>query len=123
MDDKCKKCPNKRFQESVIKKTLKLNSSQIHKCSIDSSLHIDENIRLCKKKLHISKDLNPKTKSVNKIERFLEAQERYNKHKDKSKISDNSKLARHRFEMENLSSANYNKWLRQPNRYDIIGVD
>lgn len=120
---KHKKNPNKKFQEAVIKKSLKLTNTQVHKCSIDSSLRIDENMRLCKKKLHISKDLNPRTKSVGKVERYLEAQEIYGKRKNKSKISDQSKIAKHRFEMENLNSSNYNKWLRNPNRYDIMGVD
>lgn len=115
---------NKQFQIAVIKKTLKLNNSQIHKCEIDSTLHIDENLRLCKQKLHISKNrLKPKTKSKSKIENFLEAQEIYGKRKNKSKIADFSKHAKHYFEMDNLNGKNFRKWKNSPNRYDIVGVD
>jgi len=122
---KCKKnkCKNRKFQENVIKRTLKLNNTQIHNCEIDSSLHIDENIRLCKKKLHLTKDLMPKTKSMSKVERFLEAQKVYDKSKNKAKQSDGSKRAKHYFEMEQLSSKNYQKWLKHPNRFDIKDID
>ncbi len=123
-DNKNCKIENKNFQISVIKKTLKINNTQIHSCEIDPTLHLDENIRLCKQKLHISKNnLDPKTKSMSKVERFLKAQEINDSRKNKNKGTDFYKSAKKTFEEKDLTKKNFKKWLKRPNRYDIRGVD
>lgn len=120
------KSKNKNFQVSVLKRMIKsrgVNPRDFDvEAYVDSTLTLEENARIIKKKIHRTKFI-PETKSVSKVERFLEAQEMFGKHKSKSQIADHSKLARCRFEMNELSYPNYKKWLMNPNRCDIIGID
>jgi hypothetical protein len=120
------KSKNKNFQISVIKRMIKsrgIDPSLVDvEAEVDSTLTLEENARIMKNKIKNEK-IVPETKSVSKIERYLEAQKIFGKHKNKSQIADFSKNASHRFEMNQLSSSNYKKWLKQPNRYDIVGID
>ena len=59
----------------------------------------------------------------NKVERYLEAQKLFDKESEKRRALDQQKRARKTFIENELTKSNFLRWERQPNRYDIEGID
>ena len=89
------------------------------------NLTLEENARIIKDKIGSMMDTqySPETKSIKKLERFLEAVELFGKRKSRKQLIDQSIQAKNTFEQSDLNSKNFSKWKSNPNRYDIIGVD
>ena len=120
---------NREFQIATIRNILKKNGLDpdlIDVSSyIDETLSLEENARIIKEDMALitKKEAPQDTKSLRKIDRFLEAIEIFGKRKARQQRMDVSKPARETFERSNLSEENFLKWKANANRYDITGVD
>jgi len=93
---------------------------------VDSSLSLSENARIISEDVKLMQQtgqINLGTKSPYKVERFLKAVQIYEKRSNRKQRMDSSKQAKKTFEKSQLTEKNYNKWKKNPNRYDIQGVD
>ena len=119
----------KTFQLKAIGRNLKARGIDTDlidlNAKIDSSLSLRENNRIIMEdSKYIGKNkLSFGTKSLSKMDRFFEAEKQFNNMSNKSKNMDLNKRAKNTFEMEDLNKKNYNKWKKNPNKYDIYGID
>lgn len=65
----------------------------------------------------------PDTMNQNKMQRYMEAERISHSTRPNSQRMDYARHAKRRFEMSDLNKKNYNKWKRNPNRFDIVGID
>ena len=120
---------NREFQIATIKNILKKNGLDPDlidvRSYIDETLSLEENARIIKEDYALisKRDAPQDTKSLRKIDRFLEAIGIFAKRKARQQRMDVSKPARETFERSNLSEENFLKWKANTNRYDITGVD
>lgn len=121
---------SKNFQIQAIKRNmLKFNVPTDlidFNAHVDSTLNLEENNRILKektKKLSNYREEDTKTKSINKIDRYFEAEKIFNERKEKQRILDHQKRARITYSKEDLNKRNFNRWKRNPNRYDIEDID
>jgi hypothetical protein len=121
---------NYGFQKFKLEKSLKKIGVEkdlfdLHS-RIDRTLTFGENksIVLKKAKLLSNKpsfdDIHGRLTST---ELFLKAQDQYDSRKPLQQRTDNRIRAKNTFYGDNISSKQYRKWSKNPNQYDIEGVD
>ena len=114
---------NFNFQKINIDKALKLRG--INPDTVDTFALIDRNLTLSENFTNIvgKRKQNPITQSENKINNYLEAQDKFNNFSNKRQFYDSKVNARKTFFQDDLTNKNYSKWKKNPNRFDIEGID
>jgi len=111
------------FQKISIDRALKLRG--IDPDLVDTRSHIDRTLSLGENFTNIigKRKQKESTSSGNKINNFLEAQEIFSNFNSKRQRIDSRINARKTFEENEMTNKNFKKWKKNPNRFDISGID
>jgi len=111
------------FQRHTINKALKAKG--IDADLFDTRAHIDKTLSLEENFTNIvgRRQQRQSTSSVSKIDNYLAAQEHFNNLKPKRQMMDARINARKTFEQDQMTNKNYKTWRKNPNRYDVAGID
>lgn len=121
---------NKNFQKAAIGNMLRkkgynpdLYDLDAH---IDSTLSFGENSRIIQEDIRFMKPKRmdkSETSSVRKLDYLMQAKSIHDQRSPRAYYEDNSRQAKKTFEMSQLNKKNFGKWKKNPNKYDITGVD
>ena len=119
---------NRNLQLFVIKKSLRKqfidpDLIDVHSHT-DSSLSLPENMNLINQLIQPISKKQPKFKgSVDSAGMVLKANTQFEKRKYKQQNTDYHIRAKTVFYPDSITFQQYKKWKKQPNRYDIEGID
>jgi len=119
-----KKLPVIKIKQALKKRGIEPDIFDVYSY-VDSTLSLNENWNNIKQDLQfiVPKVRTNRTKSINKTNNFLKAQNIFNNFSKRKKLMDSNKQARTTFEMSDLNNKNFKKWKKHPNKYDVMGVD
>lgn len=115
----------KNQQIKNLKKILGSDSDLIDlDAHVDGRLTYDENKRIILRRAIVIKKRNPKvTFKGSPVYYYDKAEQIHAQRSPRSKAIDSRQTAQKTFNFKTLSKEQFLKWKRNPNRYDIIGID
>lgn len=115
---------NKNFQKSIIRRSIKRRgySPELFDLDayVDSKLSTRENLNI----INMRFGLNTPTSGLKSSgDRVVKAEELHSSRSSRSKREDNRRAAKNTFDPYTLSDKEFKKWRKNPNRFDILGID
>jgi len=120
---------NAGLQEYILRKKIKSmgydpDLYDVH-AKMDRTLTLNENLSKLKSDVSILNNRYGLSSGgrVGNVDRYSDSRDLFDSLSLKRRITDSLKQAKTTFDVDELNKLNFKKWLRTPNKYDIMGVD